>query len=169
MNEALKEQTVGSSDASRDEGQQEKADWDLYTAHYGISGETIPMLRVLSWGVDCYVVEVTNHSEKKGRIIAECNFNDGIYGPYFTTTAEHYGHLALCRFLWSLSVGGRYKKWLRAVNENQKSLAEELRGSAKIQFSLRLTDAKPEDWIINTTLEENDEEKKHTPAEEGAN
>jgi hypothetical protein len=169
MNEGLKDQNVGSSNAPRDEGQQEKDDWDLYTAHYGISGERIPMLRVLGWGVDCYVIEVTNHSEKKGRIIAECKFNDGIYGPYFTTTAEQYGHLALCRFLWSLGVGGRYKKWLRAVNENQKSLAEELRGSAKIQFSLKLTDDKPEDWTINTTLEDDDEEKECTSTEEGAN
>ncbi|MGD8540394.1 MAG: hypothetical protein PVI66_16905 [Candidatus Aminicenantes bacterium] len=168
MNDALKEQTVGSSNAPRDEGQQDKADWDLYTAHYGISGERIPMLRVLGWGTDCYVVEITSLSKNEGRIIAECDFNEGEYGPYFTTTAEQYGHLALCRFLWSLGVGGRYKKWLRAVNENQKSLAEELRGSAKIQFSLRLTDAKPEDWTINTTLEDDAEEKEHTPAEESA-
>jgi len=64
--------------------------------------------------------------------IAGCDFRRGEYGPYFTTTAKQYWHLALCRFLWSLGVGGRYKKWLRAINENKKSLAEELRGSAKI-------------------------------------
>jgi hypothetical protein len=156
MNDALKEQTVGSSDAPRDEGQQE--DWDLYTAHYPKSRVRIPMLRVLGWNDDCRIVEVTNLSKNEGRIIAECDFNEGAYGPYFTTTTEHRGHLALCRFLLRMGIGGRYKDYLNAVNQNNNTEAEEWSSTSMIRFSLELTGDKKDNWTISTTLEEENTE-----------
>jgi len=157
MNEALKEQTVGSIAAPRDEKQQE--DWDLYTAHYPKSGVRIPMLRVLGWNNNCWVVEVTNLSKNEGKIIAKCDFRIGEYGPYFTTTTEHRGHLALCRFLWRMGIGGRYKDYLNAVNQKNNTEAEEWSSTSMIRFSLELTGDKKDNWTISTTLEkENTEE-----------
>ena len=157
MNDALKEQPVGSNAAPRDEEQRDY--WCLYTAHYPKSRVRIPMLRVLYWNDKCWVVEVTKLSKNEGRIIAECDINEGTYGPYFTTATEHRGHLALCHFLLRMGIGGRYKDYLNAVNQRNDTEAEEWSSTSMIRFSLELTDDKKDNWIISTTLkEENTEE-----------
>ena len=81
--------------------------------HYPVSGERIPMIRILGWNTECWVVEVTNLNKKKGRVIADCDFRSGDYGPYFTTTVDHFGHMALCRHLWSNGIGVRCSMGLR--------------------------------------------------------
>ena len=127
--------------------------WELYSAHYPFSRERVPMLRILGWGDNCYVVQIINFSEKKGKVIAQCDYGDRSYGPYFTTTPDHWGQIDLCRFLLKNGVGGRFKKWLQAIDSNNTALAEEYRDMAYIRFSLELTDANEEEWSIDTTLQ----------------
>lgn len=152
MKEDLRDQCVGSIAAPKDEEQRDN--WDLFTVHYPKSGVKIPMLRVLVLNDDCRVVEATNLSKNEGRIIAECEFNVRPYGSYFTANTWHQGHLVLCRFLWRIGIGGRYKDYLNAVNQGNDTEAEEWSSTSMIRFSLELTDDSKDDWTISTTLEE---------------
>ena len=153
------QQTRVNESVDRVEG---KGSWDLYTMHYGFSGERIPMLRVLGSRRGVCVVQITKFSAKEGKMIAECDFRDGAYGPFFTTTPEHFGHGDLCRLLLRNGVGGRYKKWLKAVDEGNEALAEEYRDMAYIRFSLELTAEKEEDWTIDCTIQDPAAEKDAT-------
>ena len=134
---------------------EEKVAWELYTMHYPFSGERIPMVRALNLSGNVYVTEVARlKSRKLGKVIAEGDLRNGPHGLYINTTPDHWGHLALCRFLLRAGIGGRYKMWLKAKDEGNEELAREYQDTAYIRFSLKLTDEKKEDWIIDTHIED---------------
>jgi hypothetical protein len=137
----------------------ERDQWFVNTAHYPKSLTKIPMLRVIICNGYGWVVAVTDAEEKKGKIIADCELRkEGEYGPYFTTYSYHRGHSELCRHLLSYGVGGRYTKYVEALDRDEKATAEELSGTAMIRFSTRVAKEEFEDWDIDMSFWEEEDD-----------
>jgi hypothetical protein len=137
------------------EKKQNKNRWELFTLHYGSNEERVPMTRVLFRGNDGWVIKVTDLADKVGKVIAECMIYESNSGRYFTTHYYDFGHLALCRHLREVGVGGYYSKWLKAVEGNNEEVEKEYRMSSKISFGLqKMYEEKEDDWTIHTELKE---------------
>lgn len=164
MKNALKERTRASSDAGRT--RESKDEWYIYTAHYPKSLTKVPLLRMIICDGYAWIVAVTDVEEKKGKIIADCDPGLGEYGPYFSTHSYHRGHSDLCRHLQSYGVGGDYKKYVAALDEGKKALADELSGTAMIRFSTRMTKDKLKDWDIDMSFWEGADKQEEDETEE---
>lgn len=131
----------------------------LFTVHFPRSGNRVPLLRVMELNPTThYVVKVLDIKKKQGKVFADAEFGTGLWGAYFTTKPNDWGHMDLCHHLWKHGVSGRYKTWYNAVMEGNKVLAEEREHQAEIRFSLRFADDKLSDWTITI---EGDEAEDH--------
>lgn len=165
MEKALEEGKVVSSNVGRAEELQDR--WYIYTAHFPKSETRIPMLRMIIRNGRGWIAAVSDAEEKKGKVIAACTARKGEYGTYFSTYSRHRGHLALCHHLKNYCVRGHYQKYVNAVDEGKKALAEELSGMAMIRFATKMTDETLEDWHIDMSfLKKEDEAEEETDVEE---